>query len=66
MQEEPMEGSQAPHLSTRDSDSDEGILAPGSNGQAFNPHEAPTPTAEEGEYCAHYPYIPYTPITTIE
>ncbi|XP_050714608.1 proteoglycan 4-like isoform X3 [Eriocheir sinensis] len=48
MQQEPMEGSEAPNLSAaRDSDSDEGIAAQGDNEQAFNPHEAPTPTAEE-------------------
>ncbi|XP_045134818.1 proteoglycan 4-like isoform X4 [Portunus trituberculatus] len=44
-QEEPMEGSEAPQLPARDSD--EGIPAAGKNDQAFNPHEAPTPTAEE-------------------
>lgn len=47
-----MEGSEAPNLSAaRDSDSDEGIAAAGDNEKAFNPHEAPTPTAEEGEYA---------------
>lgn len=35
-----------------DSDSDEGIGAGAEAGPepAYNPHDAPTPTAEEGEY----------------
>lgn len=47
-----MEGSEAPRNLGQDSDSDEGI-AGGAEAEpepAFNPHDAPTPTAEEGEY----------------
>lgn len=47
-----MEGSEAPRNLGQDSDSDEGIAggAEGGPEPAFNPHDAPTPTAEEGEY----------------
>nr|XP_027220107.1 protein phosphatase 1E-like [Penaeus vannamei] len=50
--DEPMEGSEAPRNLGQDSDSDEGIAggAEGGPEPAFNPHDAPTPTAEEGEY----------------
>ncbi|KAK7076935.1 hypothetical protein SK128_004006 [Halocaridina rubra] len=48
--DEPMEGSEAPIMPPHDSDSDEG-LAVGAEStpitQDFNPHDAPTPTAEE-------------------
>ncbi|XP_042229741.1 flocculation protein FLO11-like isoform X2 [Homarus americanus] len=42
--DEPMEGTEAPEMATHDSDSDE---TAGVGAQAFNPHDAPTPTAEE-------------------